>query len=903
MCNPTRLTVVSTLLAGSLFYLSCTDDIDNISSGDSIRFVSDVQNSTGLQSEGHAAVRSTVSSLQTDGMGVLYLHTIYADSIAPREGHPDDTVSVTRAMPVNQANMYTSFGVSAFAYTGEWDGSQTPNYMYNVSVSQSGGLWQPSSTYFWPGQNYKMRFFALAPKDNDAYRLSGVSAGYPTISCTVPNNVSDQLDLLVAASDEVGGDYGKVLPLSFRHALTAVRFVCGADMKSGTVRSITLKNIYGAGTYDMGNARWTTTGTRKDFGQTLEKAASGTEGEAITLPAQTFMMIPQTLADGATLEVVFADTEGEHRLTGNIAGNQWEMGKTVTYKISTSSVNWEYTLNVTGTGDFSRQGGTQPYSITSYRTNGKGEQQPVAWTAEFSTDGGTQWQAVRPDWLTAFTAGGAGSETATAFNATVSASEGRTFNPSKGILQARTAKGTEGSPYNLSNASGAATVQNTANCYVVDGPGWYSFPLVYGNAIKNGTKNEPAYISSVGDTEYALHNLVNHRAEPVTDPYINNNANCTAAHAELLWQDAPRLVDNISLEGAGQAATVRFHVDKNSICQGNAVIAVKNAEGTILWSWHIWVTDADLSRTITSVSKNFGKTYSYMPVVVGYCDGDSTVYAKRSCLVRITAGEASQTFRLTQVGDTITQHNAPYFQYGRKDPFLPYIYVKGQKEWYDNTGTGHTIFPKTQYFPNNGDAAFWQQARRQKTLRSTSTQLIADLIQSPDIAEKDMFVTGSLANLWGWQYGSAPSESVFLNTDIPYVKTIYDPCPFGFLVPNVDAFTAFLNLRADAFGKYTGKQVNGSLLKDGAIVYEKSNQTGNKLFIPYLGYHVFYVKEDSIFAPGTCTAFWTDAPTSWVKVSAGIFISTNDDDGSFNYRFSHRSQSDGRSILGIKDEQ
>ena len=41
--------------------------------------------------------------------------------------------------------------------------------------------------------------------------------------------------------------------------------------------------------------------------------------------------------------------------------------------------------------------------------------------------------------------------------------------------------------------TGEKTKQNTANCYVIRKPGKYKFPIVYGNAIKNGEDNKEAY--------------------------------------------------------------------------------------------------------------------------------------------------------------------------------------------------------------------------------------------------------------------------------------------------------------------------------------------------------------------------------------------------------------------------
>lgn len=39
----------------------------------------------------------------------------------------------------------------------------------------------------------------------------------------------------------------------------------------------------------------------------------------------------------------------------------------------------------------------------------------------------------------------------------------------------------------------------------------------------------------------------------------------------------------------------RFYIGKETINQGNAVIAVRDDSSNILWSWHIWVTSSDWS--------------------------------------------------------------------------------------------------------------------------------------------------------------------------------------------------------------------------------------------------------------------------------------------------------------------
>ena len=317
----------------------------------------------------------------------------------------------------------------------------------------------------------------------------------PRISVTVPEEVSQQEDLLVARSSELGGNSNTAVALTFNHALTAVRFVCGNDMREGTVKQVRLKNVYSRGTYNMGTQTWSGLDTPASFSQALDKVTTGTADEALTSEAQTFMMLPQRFPEGAQIEVLFTDdTHTGHTLIADIKGSEWPMGKTVTYKISSSSLNWTYTLDVTALADFTYTGGTQQYCVTSYRQNAQGEKEAAEWTAQYAEDG-TTWTDTKPVWLTAFTASGTGGEFAQPCDATVEAQTGISNDLHENALKAATAKGSETTPYNLSNNTGGNTVENTANCYVVNAPGYYSLPLVYGNAIKNSATNASAYTS------------------------------------------------------------------------------------------------------------------------------------------------------------------------------------------------------------------------------------------------------------------------------------------------------------------------------------------------------------------------------------------------------------------------
>jgi len=65
----------------------------------------------------------------------------------------------------------------------------------------------------------------------------------------------------------------------------------------------------------------------------------------------------------------------------------------------------------------------------------------------------------------------------------------------------------------------------------------------------------------------------------------------TVASAELLWQDVTSLISKVSVDGDYLCFSV------GTFNPGNALIAVKDGNGNILWSWHIWATEDDLSGT------------------------------------------------------------------------------------------------------------------------------------------------------------------------------------------------------------------------------------------------------------------------------------------------------------------
>lgn len=675
------------------------------------------------------------------------------------------------------------FGVTAFLEGGK--------YMDNVEVTRekSGSTvtWKPASNYLWPAGKV-LDFYARHPLVLDGLTMNTDLTG---ADYTVNADNGKQADLMFAvAKGETEPAGGGSTSLAFNHALTAVKFVCGANMEAGTLKSISLENVCSQGTYAVEGMTWSDVKTPATFSLSVDKSTAGSkEDDALTDNTQTFFMIPQTLGADAKVKVEFEDATGTKTLTAKIGGQKWERGTTVTYRVSTTSIIYvpEFEVVWPSNPEYTYKGGYLTFAVKSFRTSSKGDKEVVPWTAEFSTDGGASWQHTAPTWLQGFPVSGAGSiDYVIGIGGTINEQVGVDISTHTPTLRATPSKGSKAEPYNLSNSHGTKdVVENTANCYVVNAPGWYSFPLVYGNAIKNGATNASAYTSTAPDEKYVLNPFINHTGNGITDPYISKNADCTPAKAELVWQDSENLVTDIQYNPGTNGGNISFQVKQESIHQGNAVIAIKDVADNVLWSWHIWVTDEDINKTI-AITNFDNKNFDVMSVNLGYCNGPLMDYAERGCLVKFTAGtEVRGPFEIKQdKGQEQKLGNNTYYQWGRKDPILPLIetvkeysedfedYVEVgfvTKKWYDKNGASSTSEPVNMDLGAEDD--FIKSAILNPNARHVSSGSGGD---------------GRYKNLWSADC-NVFREGGSANMDV--VKTIYDPSPIGFKLPAGNTFT------------------------------------------------------------------------------------------------------------------
>ena len=581
-------------------------------------------------------------------------------------------------------------------------------------------------------------FLAYSAQGLEISPIWDSNAGYAFSVVSMPDNRSEQADIMYAGTGMLSQSTGAAT-LTFHHAQSLLRFTGasnvaydGSTNTGVTVTSITMSSLlYGGSFYVTQYENGTLTPTWYPSTAGAATAYSGTGNLPVSAMdlGVGYMVYPQTpvaitvnytLHNGKDASGNNADMSMSYTFTPS---GSWAAGTAYTYAISFTegeiSVSaslgaWEAATQTWfyATADaVTQKGANFNFSSTS----------PMWWRAS-SSDSYEQLVYESGSWGSSVRF-----ETSDYYVTVTAVSSNYTV-----------AYETKAPPKDLSiyDIWGDATLRNTANTYVVRERGTYLIPLVYGNAIKDGTTNSEAYTKK--GNSYAG-NFINTNSNNITSPYIESHTGCTAGSAGLLWCTAQNVISSveiISVDGE-PCRFLKFRCASIPANNAIAVVYVKNTSGTIIWSWMLWLTTDALN------------TVSYS----GYDILDENL----------------GSIWITRSNGNDRKMVSPYYQWGRKDPFPPLSdYNSSSKMTTYNESGVYSDFAATT---------------------NTSYLSIPNSIASPNSwfnRYNTSFYTwyGNTIywNLWNANYTGTTTVNQLTDDQYDSIKTIYDPSPAGFKV-------------------------------------------------------------------------------------------------------------------------
>ncbi len=334
----------------------------------------------------------------------------------------------------------------------------------------------------------------------------------------------------------------------------------------------------------------------------------------------------------------------------------------------------------------------------------------------------------------------------------------------------------------------------TANSYVVGEVGRYKF-----NATVQGNGAEGATIEGYTFEDYA---------------------SMAPAGGKILWMTSAGLVTEVAKNGD----FIEFTVPE--MVSGNALIASVDATGTVLWSWHIWVTDADLEAAAQTYPKagcevmdrNLG-AFNNTPgdveaIGLFYQWGRKDPFVGPAAMHASSPGTESATNQLRRTvydedgGEIIPFVDQSYvaptgdgtigtIAYATANP-TTFIAYKNGSDWYEGTGT--TAADRNNYLWGNPNGYIRKDVAALHTTDVVSgnyTYQYTDSIKTISHKKTGEFFSYAYASeeLAGETYCYESDVVPDFETG---KKSIYDPCPVGWRVPHSSVWAGF-NYDSDSY--------------------------------------------------------------------------------------------------------
>lgn len=374
-----------------------------------------------------------------------------------------------------------------------------------------------------------------------------------------------------------------------------------------------------------------------------------------------------------------------------------------------------------------------------------------------------------------------------------------------------------------------------------------------------------------------------------TDYVDINNADKSFDRVDILWQTGDGTDFAIGDNSGGKLvyydkASKRVHVSSGNT-DGNAVIAGYNAKGVIVWSWHIWVNDYMPAQLSNAQKYN---TYRWDSDSIYYKDPRVAGHSFMMC----NLGATGTLDELKGVIKGSVKPYGVYYQWGRKDPFPPVT------EKMPTSSSSPYIYPnvcnlydnKSKLLPMSSTAG---EKGSFQAIKITDEQMgsILYAIRNPMtfLATNDVLSSTSTSNMlmsqkletkattmvndgdWYWGHndrlwGGVPFDEpgiinykdIVANNGAEY-KSIFDPCPAGWILPKSDAWMGFtidgLNQPSD-ISKQNNRNPATVTADKGMEIYLESWQSGPVGWFPTPGWRE---ADGSVNAANVCGGYYTSA--------------------------------------------
>lgn len=312
--------------------------------------------------------------------------------------------------------------------------------------------------------------------------------------------------------------------------------------------------------------------------------------------------------------------------------------------------------------------------------------------------------------------------------------------------------------------------------------------------------------------------------------YVNkNNAQKKITKVDILWQTGDGTHFAIGNNTNGDRVKIEDDIITVTTgdAEGNAVIAGYNASNEIVWSWHIWVNNsspAQLSRAVPYTTYQWDKNGIY----------PDKPRVKRQSVMACNLGALAD-----EPGDNPQKTYGLWYQWGRKDPF------PGGKESYHVYGYEYVsdyIIPVYDHTgsPIKMTTTIGTGELFQTLLTNSTIGTIDYVIQHPthllytqttEVINEGDWLWVHNDKLWGGT-PFAEANNVFQIDEDSYLsdngatdKSIFAPCPAGWMIPPIDMWLGFTK---------TGLNVNDATYESINCV-EKTQAENNQ----YRGYHMY----------------------------------------------------------------